>query len=457
MRAKPQVYRLLGILPMALAGALPGWVSANAASASTPFPQLLSVRSQSGQFIINAPRIQTPNRNASANVQTNPAWVELDPTFLTVSCERVKQVLYRELGASAVFHDKVYLVLHSRGAAAEAPRLTAERFRDGWQYQVDLPREIERSQYMRTMVTVLLLEMANRTAGQRSAELPAWLVDGFAEQLLASNELELILPPPPTNQTSIRFAATNVRMRRENPLQAAHQVLCAGVPLTFDQLSWPGNNGPARQDRIYLASAQLFVNELSRLKEGKDCLREMLAQLPQHYNWQFAFSRGFRRSFASTLEVEKWWALRVLNFTGRDLAQIWPLEQSWEKLNAIVHASVQVRLSTNELPLVAEVALQRVIQEWDRERQVPTLRQKVGELKLLRQRVPDELLELVDGYRIAIETYLEDLEKKRVTFFNKGAREKLRQQTLTRLKQLDEELLRVLVERKSQEAVQARK
>ncbi len=136
--------------------------------------------------------------------------------------------------------------------------------------------------------------------------------------------------------------------------------------MTFEALSWPTEQDLADDaGDLYRGSAQLFVGELLRLPDGRACLQAMLARLPQHHNWQFAFLEAFHTHFQRPLDVEKWWALSLAQASGRDAAQAWPLAESWQKLDQAIHAAVQVRTRTNELPLRAEVSLQTIIREWD--------------------------------------------------------------------------------------------
>jgi len=252
---------------------------------------------------------------------------------------------------------------------------------------------------------VLLLEVANRNAGERSAEIPFWLVEGLSQQILTSSELELVIPPPVSIGSGLSVTATDINHRRENPLEEAHKELLQGRLLTFEELSWPTDEQLA--GAVYQGSAQLFVSELLRLKDGRACLREMLGQLPAFYNWQFAFLRAFQPWFQKPLDVEKWWALAVVHFTGRELTQTWPLEESWHKLDALVHEGIQIRSATNDLPLHTDVSFQAIIREWDRPRQVHVLQAKIRELAMLRMRVAQELVPFVDGYQQALESYLQ--------------------------------------------------
>ena len=104
--------------------------------------------------------------------------------------------------------------------------------------------------------------------------------------------------------------------------------------MTFEELSWPtAANSTGAAGEFYGDSAQLFVDELLSLPDGRACLRAMVAELPR-YNWQFAFLHAFGAYFQRPLDVEKWWALQVVQFTGHDLGQTWPEEKagtSWTR------------------------------------------------------------------------------------------------------------------------------
>jgi hypothetical protein len=167
---------------------------------------------------------------------------------------------------------------------------------------------------------------------------------------------------------------------------------------------------------IYRASAQLFVGELLRLRDGRACLRTMLAELPQRYNWQFAFLDAFHAYFERPLDVEKWWALSLTQATGRYVAQAWPLNESWQKLDEAIHAAVRVRVSTNDLPLHVQASLQKIIREWDPVRQTMALDNTLRELGFLRLRIAQEYVGLVQDYCQTIETYLQQRDHSAASF-----------------------------------------
>jgi len=364
------------------------------------------VSSFSGQFILPTMATYSPSE-AAARLETNHDFVRLEPPLLAVSCERIKQLLWRQLGLSGTWQSKVYLTLFSAEGADDLVTLTSDRFLDGWQYHLELPCVLQRDRFVRALVQVLLLEQANRPLSDRSVEIPLWLTEGLTRQLLSTSEIQIILTPPVKGSSGLAMIRTNLSARLENPLTGAHAELARHPPLTFQQLSWPAADelsGPERE--VYQSSAQLFVGELLRFRDGAACFRSMLAELPSHYNWQFAFLKGFQPHFSKLIDVEKWWAVQSLQFSRRDLRQAWSLPQSWQKLDEALRAPVEVRTSPNELPMHADISLQTIIKEWDGARRTQALENKLHELQLLRLHVPSQLSPLVQDYCLCLESYL---------------------------------------------------
>jgi hypothetical protein len=183
-------------------------------------------------------------------------------------------------------------------------------------------------------------------------------------------------------------------------------------PLSVEELSWPAEDqliGTAGD--TFRSSAQLFVSELLALNDGRACLRAMLEALPQYYNWQTAFLRGFQSHFNRQLDVEKWWALQTAHFAARDDGRKWTLEESWTKLDEIVCTPVQWRVSAAKLPVHAIVTLQTVISSSDSAQQAQTLTGKLRDLEMARLRAAQELTGLVDAYYEVLASYLQRLEQ----------------------------------------------
>ena len=417
-----------------LAGALRG-----VAGVQSPPADLQSTRSFSGQFIAYAGR-SAALPPSLLSVAANRNFVQLEPTLATVSCERIKQLLLRELGVTAPWRGTIYVVLYPARAASDPVTITSERFKSGWQYRVDLPDVMERSRYVRAIVQVLLLELANRTAQARAAEIPVWLLEGFGQLLLAASEVEIILPPPRATASGLNITTTVVDAPRETLLQRAQKKLGRRPPLTFEELSWPTERDwSGEAGDLYRGSAQLFVGELLRLPDGRACLRAMLARLPQHYNWQFAFLGAFRAHFERPLDVEKWWSLALTLAGGHEATPAWPLETSWEKLDRAIHSAVQVRTGTNDLPLHADASLQKVIREWDAGRQTEALNNVLRELGLLRLRIAQEYVGLAQDYSQAIATYLQqrDRSASALPFTKRAGRRRAVEAALQQLDALD--------------------
>src|ERR1043166_2899200 len=183
-------------------------------------PKNPTVHSLSGQFIVRAaPGVEARSSTLS---NTNRQLVRLQPTLVTISSERIKQLLYYELGAGPAWRGKIWLTLYHATNPEQPVTIVSEKFRDGWQYKVQLPDLLDRVRYVRTIIHVLLLEIANRASEERSAEIPAWLREGLTEQLLAANEIRIILQPPPPAGKELTLVSANVNARRESPLEHAH-------------------------------------------------------------------------------------------------------------------------------------------------------------------------------------------------------------------------------------------
>jgi hypothetical protein len=275
-----------------------------------------------------------------------------------------------------------------------------------------------KTRYARAMTGVLLLELANRTArpGGHSAELPPWLVDGLAQQVLAADGDKVILSAPAKKGGEFLVNQINLLNRSKlperglDPLAASRQILLTQPVLTFDQLSWPTDAQMEGADGgAYLASAQLFQSELFKLKNGREKMRAMLAELPAHLNWQTAFFHAFAQDFQKPVDVEKWWALRVVNCALRaPPGPHWPTDVSLVRLQEATVVTVESRVSSNALPSYAEVSLQQALQTLNPEQRDTVIRTKVRDLTLLELRLAPPFSQLAEGYRVALVAFLGD-------------------------------------------------
>lgn len=339
---------------LALAAGVAAALSMGPAHAQSAALDNSFTESRSGQFAAQVLYHATPD----PVLVTNQSLVRLDPAVVVVSCERVRDILWRELAVRGPWVSKVSILIYPALTPEETITVVSDRFKNGWQYQVYMPQMVERERYVRGLTQVVLLELANRNAEAHGAEIPLWLVEGFSRRLLATSDSQVILPSP-ESRGGRPITPPAMDFRFADPLTHAHEIL-AGQPLpTFQDLSWPNNarwSGDAAE--VYRCTAQLFVTRLLKLPDGRACFRAFLAALPAHYNWQLAFLPAFHSHFERPLEVEKWWAIQTAEFVGRRLDQTWATETSLQKLEQAIRAPVDVRTSTNELPLHAEARLQ---------------------------------------------------------------------------------------------------
>jgi hypothetical protein len=364
-------------------------------------------RSISGQFIIMG--LATPSR--LANLPANAAdtnLVRLEPALLSVSAERIKESLGRELGIKpgSPWRGKIFLALHSAQSLDEPVTIVSRPAATGWEYQVQLPDILPQTRFVRALTGVLLLEFANRDANDHSAEIPAWLADGFAQRLLADDLTEMVLSAPDKLINGLPQSRT-VAQNHADPLADARRVLQNNSALTFGQLSWPteaqlnGDDGG-----VYRASAQVFVGALLGLKNGPDQLRAMLANLPGCYNWQTAFQNAFAENFPRTLDLEKWWALQIVGFATRNLGPHWTPAVSRDQLDAILSVPVDVRSSSNALPERAEISLQAVLRNFDPPELETILQAKLRDLQIAQFRFAPSLMVLSGGYQKVLADFL---------------------------------------------------
>src|SRR5207237_5549990 len=135
-------------------------------------------------------------------------------------------------------------------------------------------------------------------------------------------------------------------------LARARDCLRNHSPLTLDELTWPQDEQFSRENlEIYQSCAQLFVSELLRLRDGRACLREMLARLPETLNWQTAFLGAFSGHFQRLIDVDKWWSLHMVHLIGQGRMSVWVRAETCQQLDDILVTPVQIRSIPQDLPI----------------------------------------------------------------------------------------------------------
>jgi hypothetical protein len=361
---------------------------------------LTTVESRSGQFLVTGVRpdfaLRTP---PSAKGATNH-FLRLEPAAVAVTAERVKEALLRELGVTDQWRGRIRITLKVNAPPNGPTPVNSEWFTDGWQFQVLLPHFLEPERLVRALVRAVLLERANRdNASTRLGDTPLWLEEGLHAQLLATKSVNLILE----TQTM-----TVLSERVRDPFEKVRQRLRSHAAYAFSDLCMPSATqlAGAGWDH-YRASAQVFVAELLKLKDGRACLQEFFRELPNFLNSELAFLRAFHPHFRGMLDVEKWWSVALVNFTGRDQHLRWTVPVSLQRLDEILQAQVEIRSAANALPSRSGVSLQKLIEQSGYRSQRETLGQIITQLQLLRFSSPPDLAKLVSDYITALQTYVQ--------------------------------------------------
>jgi len=391
------------------------WLALAVASGQPVFPGQQNVSSISGQFVVSSALNDAP----FFRVQPPPGstnFIRLEPALLTVAVERFKLSLWRQIGLAAdvPWSGKIFLVVHPARSLDDVVNITSSPFLSRWDYRVELPDLISNTRYARALTAVLLQEIADRTAPAdgHAAEIPAWLLDGLAQQVLAADG-EKILLSAPANPSGGRPVSRFDQVQFElDPLAAARRILQNEPVLTFDELSWPTAAQLAGADGgAYDASAQLFLHELLALNNGPAKLRNLLAELPGHYNWQTAFYLAFHADFQRPLDVEKWWSLRVVSFAARSPGPRWTTAVSRDRLAGMLSVPVEFRGDSNALPTHAEISLQAALQNLSPDVRDWQVRIKLRDLALVELRLAPPFGQLAEGYRAALADFLGENKK----------------------------------------------
>lgn len=350
--------------------------------------------SHSRQFVVQGPRLPGTRGTLDRTL------LSLEPSTTAVSAERIKQALLQVLNLPDRWQGKIRVSIQPSKPASQAIDIQAVFYLEGWQYWVVLPEQVDRLKFMRAIVNVLLLEIANRQATEKSAEIPLWMMEGMTGYLQSVTSQDLVLQP---------YSRMVVKETIPDPAWRLRTQLGLRPPLSFTQLSLPTPEmveGDAWE--VFQICAQLFFVELLRLDQGPRRLLECLWLLPQYQNWQMAFLQAYRPLFASLLEVEKWWSLVLSGNELRELPNAWSAPATLEKMTDVLRFPVWQHddSETHAAATPSSVKLQEFIQLWDPEIQKERLQQATDQLAVLKGKAAPEFVPLIEGYRDALSDYL---------------------------------------------------
>jgi hypothetical protein len=369
---------------------------------------------ESQQFIVFDSRPVTAKSPGQLHTPSGLPLTRLDADVLLLSAERIRDVFLRELGLPREESGKIRAVLYMASKPDNLIGMVSTFSPEGWDYEIDIPDQIEARRLIGGIVGGLLLELANRGQGPKSAEVPLWLLEGLSTLVAAIGGPDLIM-------SSVQMGRMR-RSIRETPartpggplvspldyLRAARDVLRASPPLTFAQLSHPSLDLiSGDQLKLYQSSAQLFAYELLHLPNGQAKLVLMIRSLARYWNWQTALLTAYSDDFKSMLDVEKKWAVDQLAFVSHDPAQVWSKMLCLDRLDDLVTVPAQVWPNANDLPERKLLSLQQVLTNWSFSLQIPVLQQKVALLEAFRYNAAPEVVPVIQGYELTLASYLQ--------------------------------------------------
>ena len=180
-------------------------------------PQPINASGPSGQFVVTGIRAGKPLLGAMSS--TNSLYMVLDPTLVAVSCERIRQSLLSEMNLRDNWRGKIFLNLQPKWKRDAQIQVGSAYVAGRWSYRIEIPNEVEKERFLRVIVQVLLLEMANRNAVDRQVDLPPWLAEGLVAHLRATEfSFLLIEPSTATVETEIKRDAD----RKSTRLNSSH-------------------------------------------------------------------------------------------------------------------------------------------------------------------------------------------------------------------------------------------
>ncbi len=360
-----------------------------------------TARSLSGQFVVTGGQVPEARVGIIPELSANSEMLKLQPQWLAVAAERVKRAVLIRFDSADRWRGKIHIEIKTGRDLRQLPvRIVPVLMPAGWSYRMDVPEEVEWKRLVRALVEVVLLEAANREAGDRVGLPPLWLNEGMTGLVLAEHGRDLVIEG---------HTAVLRNERRPGALAEVRRVLEGRPPLSFGDLSFPSDtlaNDPAAWMQ-YQASASLLVHELMLDGEGVAAMGRFLQGMPRYLNWQTVFVEAYGNRFLSLLEVEKWWAVNASHVLSRDPAMIWSRDVALTHLRGLMTENATIR-ADGRADQRQVVSLAEVVLKWDAAIQREVLNRKREQLRELYRHAPSDLLPLVTELNQVLSEYLED-------------------------------------------------
>jgi len=376
-----------------------------------------------GQFIVKGvpfPPSVAPSREGSIRTftpNTNKDWpdsVRLDPSTVVVVCERIKQIFLQELGLSDQWKGMIEIDIDFYPKGVLRPITLSHRLmNDGLHTQMKIADEVVPHRLIEAIVQVLLLEYSNRDLHQtQMAEVPLWMIDGMT-QLVMQRGGPALIPTPGAPKT--------FTIEKTNPVKAAKSRLKTIQPPEFSQITSPGPEFSSGINWMIFQDACLVLTwELLNQPDGKINYCRNLRLLKNYRNWQLAFLEAWKGQFKNMTDVEKWWALVLVNSRKDAGKNAWTLKQSIEKLNEILsEASVSTISQINQPRHPSTIHLQQIAESWAPMVQIYFFERVAAQLKAFELAADPVVAELASRYRTTIVDYIR--QPRIYAFFGKDA------------------------------------
>jgi hypothetical protein len=190
---------------------------------ATDARRFITAYSRSGQFTVQGlPGSKSLTGMAPSSEAT---YVRMDATLFSITAENIKSALLSALETADGWRLPVTVSLYPVNRDGEEIVIASVHSSDGWSYRMRVPELTDKRRLTRAVVEVLLLEMAQRNAGDRRIELPPWLAPGLAAHIEANADSALVVP----SWWSLRVTRTaSERWRRHLARRARHCAPWAG-------------------------------------------------------------------------------------------------------------------------------------------------------------------------------------------------------------------------------------
>lgn len=381
---------------------------------------LAALQSKSRQFIVTGPEVADLAATASLGVGR----AVMTPDVLAVTAEKVKSEYLRALGRRDQWRYNVVLAIDPERQPESPVIALARGYKDGWQYQMAVPQEVEVEKLVRALVTTLIREQVGRRLLNREPDLPLWLTEGMTRHVFNSGAEPLVprvgqgqfWKEGPQGEPVYALPSVYSDGRKLDTTVLIRAALGERPLMSFDELAFPKAFDPAGPEALrFQLSAHLFVHHLLQLDSSGRKLATMIDGLADVLNWQTAFLSAFNEDFKSLLEVEKWWALVMAQFASTQsilradelLDVVMKPDATFGQLEVLLRVDSRMWQFDEEEPEVNRLSIQELISGTGFDEHESHLVRTTEQLAALIPRSDPSLTVLVAGYYQTLGRYVE--------------------------------------------------